>query len=165
MEFSLIYLSLGSNLGNRQVNLKKALTELPRKGIDILKNSSIYETEPVEFTKQPNFLNLVCAAQSTLNPQTILNVCHQIESGMGRIHIENKGPRCIDIDILFYGKVILNLPKLKIPHPALHRRNFVLIPLQEIASKFRDPLTGKTVKQLAAESVDQSKVKKWTLLD
>lgn len=155
---SSIYLSLGSNLGDRKANLKRALEKLPKKGVPLLKQSSIYETEPVEVTDQPDFLNLVCEVETALKPEALLRICQDIESELGRIRKELAGPRSIDIDILFYGQNILDLPLLKIPHPALYRRNFVLIPLVEIAPDFQDPSTGKTIQQLRHESPDRGRV-------
>ncbi|MCZ6485976.1 MAG: 2-amino-4-hydroxy-6-hydroxymethyldihydropteridine diphosphokinase [Acidobacteria bacterium] len=155
---SSIYLSLGSNLGDRRTNLKSALGKLHEKKILLLDESSIYETEPVEVPEQPEFLNLVCRVQTELKPEALLRACQEIESELGRIRQEIKGARTIDIDILFYGQQILQRPSLKIPHPAWCKRNFVLIPLAEIASDFRDPVTAKTVAQLRRESPDGARV-------
>ena len=155
---SSIYLSLGSNLGDRKTNLQRALERLQEKGILLLDQSSIYETEPVDGAEEPDFLNLVCRVQTELEPEALLRACQEIESGMGRLRRKIKGPRNIDIDILFYGQQIWQAPSLTIPHPAWCRRNFVLIPLAEIAPDFRDPLTGKTVKQRRWESPDGARV-------
>ena len=100
---SSIYLSLGSNLGDRKTNLKSALGKLPEKEILLLDESCIYETEPVEVPEQPEFLNLVCRVQTELEPEALLRACQEIESELGRIRQEIKGARNIDIDILFYG--------------------------------------------------------------
>ena len=155
---SSIYLSLGSNLGDRKTNLRSALGKLHEKEILLLDESSIYETEPVEVPEQPEFLNLVCRVQTELKPEALLSACQAIESELGRVRRESKGARNIDIDILFYGQQILQEPSLKIPHPAWCKRNFVLIPLAEIAPNFRDPVTAKTVAQLRQESPDGAKV-------
>lgn len=156
--YPLIYLSLGSNLGNRKANLEVALDQLETKDSVIQKQSSFYETEPVEWLNQPCFLNLVCQVKSQLNPQALLKLCQKIEHQMGRIRQQPKGPRNIDIDILFYGQLVIQSPTLKIPHPALHQRNFVLTPLEEIAPNFNDPTTGKFIHQLRFECVDKSSV-------
>ncbi len=158
MMVSSIYLSLGSNLGDQKTNLKSALGKLPEKEILLLDESSIYETEPVEVPEQPEFLNLVCQVQTELEPEALFRACQEIESELGRIRQEIKGARNIDIDILFYGQQILQRPSLKIPHPAWCKRNFVLIPMAEIAPDFRDPVTAKTVAQLRRESPDGARV-------
>ncbi len=158
---SSIYLSLGSNLGDRKANLEMALQQLQAKETVIQQQSSIYETEPVEQVDQPHFLNLVCRIESRLNPEALLELCHRIENRMGRVRQEPKGPRNIDIDILFYGRLILELPLLKIPHPALRQRSFVLTPLEEIAPEFSDPVTGKSIHQLRSECTDRSSVVVW----
>ena len=158
---SSIYLSLGSNLGDRKANLEMALQQLQAEETAVQQQSSIYETEPVERVDQPHFLNLVCQIESRLNPQALLELCHRIENRMGRVRQEPKGPRNIDIDILFYGRLILELPLLKIPHPALRQRRFVLTPLEEIAPEFSDPVTGKSIHQLRSECTDRSSVVVW----
>lgn len=158
---SSIYLSLGSNLGDRKANLEMALQQLQAEQTVVQQQSSIYETEPVEWVDQPHFLNLVCRIESRLNPQALLELCHQIENQMGRVRQEPKGPRNIDIDILFYGRLILELPLLKIPHPALCQRSFVLTPLEEITPEFSDPITGKSIHQLRSECTDRSSVVVW----
>ena len=158
---SSIYLSLGSNLGDRKANLEMALQQLQAEETVVQQQSSIYETEPVERVDQPHFLNLVCRIESRLNPQALLELCHRIENRMGRVRQEPKGPRNIDIDILFYGRLILELPLLKIPHPALRQRRFVLTPLEEIAPEFSDPVTGKSIHQLRSECTDRSSVVVW----
>ena len=157
----MIYLSIGSNLGDRKANLKIALAQLETKYSAIKKQSSIYETEPVEWMNQPYFLNLACQIKSQLDPQALLTLCQEIEHQMGRIRQQPKGPRSIDIDILFYGQLVLQLPNLKIPHPALSQRNFVLTPLEEIAPNFNDPITGKSIHELRLECVDESSVVVW----
>lgn len=155
---SSIYLSLGSNLGDRKVNLEKAIGKLREKGIQVVQASSIYETEPVDVPDQPYFLNLVCQVKTEVEPETLLKVCQDVESEMHRVREKSKGPRNIDIDIIFYDQRIVEKPLLKIPHPAWYRRNFVLIPLQEIAPDFQDPVTEKTVQQLQSESPDRARV-------
>ena len=158
----MIYLSLGSNLGDREDQLRMALEKLHQKGVLLLKESSIYETEPVEAPDQPDFLNLVCQVETALEPTSLLAACQDIESEMGRSRGEPKGARNIDIDILFYGRRIVEKPFLKIPHPAWRRRNFVLIPLAEIAPNFRDPVSDQTVQAFQQQSCDDSRVTPYT---
>ena len=154
----MIYLSLGSNLGDREAQLRKALEELHQKGVLVVKESSIYETEPVDAPDQPDFLNLVCQVETSLEPASLLSACQEIESRMGRRRGKTKKARNIDIDILLYGRQIVDKPLLKIPHPAWQQRNFVLIPLTEIAPDFRDPVSDQTVEVLQQQSCDGSRV-------
>ncbi len=158
----MIYLSLGSNLGDREAHLRKALEKLHPKEILLVRESSIYETEPVDVSDQPDFLNLVCQVETPLEPESLLAACQEIESEMGRLRGKTKGARNIDIDILFYGRRIVEKPFLKIPHPAWRQRNFVLIPLAEIAPNFRDPVSDQTVHALQRKSSDDSRVTPYT---
>lgn len=153
-----VYLSLGSNLEDRRANLKTALSKLDNNGIVPSKYSSIFETAPVDNTDQHDFLNLVCSAQTDMEPLTLLKTCQKIEDEMGRIHNEPKGPRKIDVDILFHGENVVDEPHLKIPHPGLYLRNFVLVPMEEISPDLRDPITGKTIRELRMNCTDQSRV-------
>jgi 2-amino-4-hydroxy-6-hydroxymethyldihydropteridine diphosphokinase len=138
------YLSLGSNLGDREQNLRAAIARLG----DILAVSSFYETEPVEFTDQPWFLNCAVTVRTELTPEQFLAKIQQIEQEMGRRRIQPKGPRNIDIDILLFGDSIINTSELDVPHPAMHQRGFVLEPLNEIAPEARHPVLNKTVREL-----------------
>lgn len=142
-----IYLSLGSNIGNRKQNLEKAITELEKNNVKEIKISSLYETEPVG-PKQRNFYNLVGKFKTNLKPKELLKVLKQIEEKLGRIKTYRWGPRVIDIDILFYGKQIIKSKKLIIPHKEIVNRAFVLIPMNEIAPGFIHPIYHKTIKTI-----------------
>jgi len=141
------YLGLGSNMGNRQDNLEKALDFLSQR-LRIKKVSSTYETEPVGNVNQPRFLNLVCEVYTGLTPIALLTLGKGIERKLGRVSSKPNAPRPIDIDILFYGDQIIETPELVIPHPRLTERAFVLIPLAEIAPDLVHPASGKTIKEL-----------------
>jgi len=143
----IVYLSLGSNLGDRQANLRNATGRLLQLG-DVLEVSSLYETEPVEFTEQPWFLNCAVAVRTELIPREFLAGILAIEKSMGRERIQPKGPRIIDIDILLYGAAHINTPSLTVPHPAMAERRFVLEPLADIAPEVKVPLLKKTVREL-----------------
>src|SRR4051812_31838602 len=134
MSSAIGYLSLGSNLGDRRQNLVRALTELVKAGVELVRSSSIYETEPQDVKNQPAFLNAVLAVKSELPPFSLLELTQGIESSMGRTRSEiPKGPRLIDIDILLLGNFIVEDEQLTIPHRHMLKRRFVLEPLVEIA--------------------------------
>jgi 2-amino-4-hydroxy-6-hydroxymethyldihydropteridine diphosphokinase len=143
----LVYLSLGSNLGDRAANLNDAIARLKKIG-DILAASSYYETEPVEFTAQPWFLNCVVALETEKMPKQVLTAVLDIEQQMGRRRNQQKGPRIIDIDILLFGSSVVDTKNLTIPHPALHERRFVLEPLAEIAPDLRHPVLKRSMREL-----------------
>jgi len=143
----LIYLSLGSNIGDRENHLRDAITRL-QTNRRLVAVSSFYEAEPVEVTDQAWFLNCVVALETTESPERLMAAILQIEQEMGRQRIQRKGPRTIDIDILLFGDNILDSPALIIPHPAMHERRFVLQPLTEIAPGARHPVQNKTAQQL-----------------
>ncbi|MEE8350151.1 MAG: 2-amino-4-hydroxy-6-hydroxymethyldihydropteridine diphosphokinase [Acidobacteriota bacterium] len=158
MMTSEVYLSLGSNLGKREAHLTRALEKLQEARTTLIQISSLYETEPVDLPDQPDFLNLICQVTTDLAPLQLLGTCQQIESDMLRLRERIKGPRNIDIDIILYAHQIVDLPGLTIPHPHWSRRNFVLIPLQEIAPNLRDPVTGKSLQELLRLCPDPAQV-------
>jgi 2-amino-4-hydroxy-6-hydroxymethyldihydropteridine diphosphokinase len=148
-----VYLSLGSNVGDREANLRTAIERLGSLG-EVAAVSSIYETEPVEYTQQPWFLNCVVKLQTEKMPKQLLSQLLGIEQSMGRRRYGQqgptrvKGPRTIDIDILLFGHSIVDAAGLTIPHPAMHERRFVLEPLAEIAPDERHPVFKRTVREL-----------------
>jgi len=155
----IVYLSLGSNIGDREANLRVAIAALASAGVHLMQVSSIYETEPVDYLDQPWFLNCVVEAETDLEPQALLPALGAIESQMGGKKKFAKGPRKIDLDILLYGSETIDTPELQIPHPRLHLRRFVLTPLAEIAPTFKHPAWNATAAQLLAQSSDQSVVR------
>jgi 2-amino-4-hydroxy-6-hydroxymethyldihydropteridine diphosphokinase len=144
---NLVYLSLGSNVGDRETQLRDALTRLDAVG-RVVTVSSFYETEPVEFTEQPWFLNCAVKLETSKTPQQLLTAILGIEAEMGRKRLQNKGPRSIDIDILLFDDVVVNSKELTIPHPAMQHRRFVLEPLAEIAPEVIHPMLKKTIREL-----------------
>lgn len=146
------YLGLGSNLGNRLMNLARSLNKLKlTDAVHIKKISSVYESEPYGFLDQPYFLNMVLAIETKLEPLSLLNLTQAIEKQLGRKITERWGPRIIDIDILNYNNLIFSHPKLNLPHQQLHLRQFVLLPLKEIAANFVHPKLKKTIDQMLIE--------------
>ena len=143
------YLSLGSNTGDRATNLHEAITRLSQVG-KVVAVSSFYETEPVEFTSQPWFLNCAVGIDTDKTPNELLQAALAIEQAMGRKRTQEKGPRNIDIDILLFEDEVVDEKGLKIPHPGLTSRRFVLEPLAEIAAEARHPALKKTVLELLA---------------
>ncbi|GCE06837.1 2-amino-4-hydroxy-6-hydroxymethyldihydropteridine diphosphokinase [Dictyobacter aurantiacus] len=142
-----VYLALGSNLGDRRAHLQEALRRL-RAVVDIQQVSTVYETEPVGYLDQPCFFNIVCHGYTNLTPQELLRRAKTIEHQLGRQETIRNGPRPVDIDILFYDTLVYTEENLVIPHPRMHERAFVLVPLAEIAPAMQDPRSGKSVQEL-----------------
>jgi 2-amino-4-hydroxy-6-hydroxymethyldihydropteridine diphosphokinase len=157
-----VYLGLGSNLGDRDANLRAAISKLAE-FLHVERVSSVYETEPLLVEDQPLFHNLVCAGQTPLDPFSLLRALKRIESDLGRVSGPRYGPRVIDIDILLFDDLVQTTPELTIPHPAMLERAFVLIPLAEIAPYQRHPVAGRTIEELA-RSLDASGVRRQGVL-
>jgi 2-amino-4-hydroxy-6-hydroxymethyldihydropteridine diphosphokinase len=144
----LIYLGLGSNIGDREANLAAALERLEAPDLRILRKSPVYETEPVDFTSQRWFLNMVVEAETELFPVQLLQRVGRIERALGRTRSVPKGPRIIDIDILLFGRTVVRAATLEIPHPRIAERRFVLAPLADLAPDLRHPVTHQTIRQM-----------------
>lgn len=145
-----VYLSLGSNLGDRAEYLRRAIEALDQAGVRILRVSRVRETEPVDVTDQPRFLNLVAEAETDLAPGELLARTQAIERELGRVRTQPKGPRTVDIDILLYGSLVAETPELSVPHPRMAMRRFVLEPLAELAPDLRHPVTQETAREMLA---------------
>ena len=155
-----VYLSLGSNIGDRRGNLRAAIDGLPHGGVAITRVSSLYETEPVDLKEQPWFLNCVAEAETHFDAFMLLRALREIETKMGSKKLVAKGPRLIDIDILLYGTETIDTPELQVPHPRMHLRRFVLVPLAEIAPGAVHPILKLTVAQMLGRTPDNSVVRR-----
>ncbi len=147
IELVTVYLGIGSNLGDRKENIEKAIDFLAQK-LRVTEKSSVYDTEPVDNREQPRFLNMVCQVKTMLKAADLLVLAKAIECKLGRMPGKRNSPRPIDIDILFYGDEVINTPELRIPHPRLTHRAFVLVPLVEIAPTLVHPVNRKSAREL-----------------
>lgn len=154
----MILLGLGSNIGNREKNILTAL-QLLSEAVKIIKVSSIYETEPVGFKNQPKFLNIVVSIDTNLSPQNLLKNCLEIEASMGRKRLIHWGPRLIDIDILTYNNIYIDEENLKIPHPFITERKFVLVPIEEINPQIM--IKEKLITDLIKDCPDKTIIEKY----
>jgi 2-amino-4-hydroxy-6-hydroxymethyldihydropteridine diphosphokinase len=152
------YLGLGSNLGDRAGTLDRALKVLEERGIDVTARSSLYETEPVGGPPQGWFLNRVVKVKTDRSPEALLESCLDVEKALGRVREVRNGPRILDVDLLLYGQEVRDTDVLTLPHPRLHERLFVLIPLVEIAPDVRHPRLGLTATEMLARCKDTSRV-------
>jgi 2-amino-4-hydroxy-6-hydroxymethyldihydropteridine diphosphokinase len=158
-----VYLSLGSNLGDREKNLRTAMIALAEAKVRMTCVSSLYETEPVDLREQPWFLNCVVQGETQLAALDLLRTLRGIESQMGSKKLVPKGPRLIDLDILLYGDETIDTPELQVPHPRMLQRRFVLAPLAEIAPNLKHPAWKETVTELGAKVRDSSEVRRLNL--
>ena len=157
---TIVYLSLGSNVGDRANNLRTAIAALPHAGVAVKRVSSFYETEPVDLREQPWFLNCVVQAETHFEAAMLLRALREIEMKMGNTKLVPKGPRLIDMDVLLYGDETIDTPELQVPHPRMLQRRFVLVPLAEIAPHVKHPSWNGTAEQLLHSTPDQSEVRR-----
>ena len=149
MNEHIVYLALGSNLGNRAANLKEALSSLPPQ-MEVEAKSKVYETPPWGYADQEKFLNQALKVKTYLEPELLLKHLKRLEVALGRKASFQNGPRLIDMDILFYDDLVFESPALVIPHPGAHERGFVLLPMMDIAPDFIHPVKQKSVRDLIA---------------
>ena len=153
-----VFVALGTNLGDRERNLAQGVRGLEERGLVITRASSVYETEPVGGPEQGPYLNAVVEAQTSLRPEAVLASCLAVESGLGRVRGVANAPRTLDLDLLLYGDEVVRTEMLTLPHPRLHERRFVLVPLEELAPDARHPVLGQTVAEMRARCPDDSAV-------
>jgi 2-amino-4-hydroxy-6-hydroxymethyldihydropteridine diphosphokinase len=154
-----VYLSLGSNIGDRERNLRAAIASLADANVRVTRVSSFYETEPVDLREQPWFLNCVVEGATKITALELLHALREIERRMGNQRLVPKGPRLIDMDILLYGEETIDAPELQVPHPRMLSRKFVLVPLAEIAPNVKHPSWNGTAAKLLVETPDQNQVR------
>lgn len=142
------YIALGSNLGDKEKNLRRALLLLMQQGVEVIKVSSFFKTEPYGVTDQPQFLNAVCEVRTSLAPLALLDVLLATELAMGRVRLRHWGERNIDLDLLLYGDMVMDTERLRLPHPDMQNRDFVLLPLAEVAPDVVHPVLKKTMEEL-----------------
>ena len=145
---SFAYIALGSNLGDKEKNLRRALLLLTQQGVEVVRVSSFLSTEPYGVTDQPQFLNAVACVRTSLTPLALLDVLLATELAMGRVRLRHWGERNIDLDLLLYEDVVLDTKRLRLPHPDMQNRDFVLLPLAEIAPELKHPTLQKTIWEL-----------------
>ena len=155
-----IYLGLGSNIGDREAQMRAAVAALEARDVTVRRSASLYATEPRDFEEQPWFLNTVVEVRTLLEPEALLERCLEVERAAGRVRDQSKGPRPIDIDILLYRDRMLDQPNLVVPHPRYRERRFVLIPLAELAPNLADPASGLTMQQLLDLCTDTGEVRR-----
>jgi 2-amino-4-hydroxy-6-hydroxymethyldihydropteridine diphosphokinase len=157
----LVYIAMGSNVGDRAATLARAVEEMNQAGLRILRQSSLYATQPAGGPPQAWFLNAVVEAETDWMPLRLLHALQKIERALGRRRMVIRGPRTLDLDLLFYGGSVIRSRELEVPHPRLPLRRFVLAPLTELAPALSHPLLHKTVAELLAETGDSSQVRRW----
>jgi len=158
-----VYIGLGSNVGDREQALQRARQALAARGLTPGPSSSLYLTEPVDAPPQGWFLNQVAAFTTSLSPLEVLRACLAVEKEMGRTREVFRGPRTIDLDLLLHGSAVASGPELTVPHPRLHERLFVLVPLAEIAPTLVHPVLGLALAELRARCADASRVLPWAV--
>ena len=149
------YIALGSNLGDKEENLRRALELLDERGVEVVKVSTFICTEPYGVTDQPQFLNAVCQVRTSLEPLALLHTLLGIEQEMGRVRLRHWGERNIDLDLLLYEDVVMDTPELKLPHPDMQNRDFVLLPLFEIAPELIHPVLRKNIRELKEKLIER----------
>lgn len=152
---SFAYIALGSNLGDKEKNLRRALLLLTQQGVEVVRVSSFLSTEPYGVTDQPQFLNAVACVRTSLAPLALLDVLLATELAMGRVRLRHWGERNIDLDLLLYEDVVLDTPRLRLPHPDMQNRDFVLLPLAEIAPELKHPTLQKTIWELKKDLMNR----------
>ncbi len=157
-----VYILFGSNLGDRRGRIESGLRRMEESGVRFTARSSIYETEPVGLDDQPWFLNLVARGETTLSPRRLLAACQGAEAAEGRVPTARFGPRTLDVDVLLYGRHQIDEPDFTVPHPRMHERRFVLVPLVEIAPDLADPRDGRRFADILAGLDEGKKVLKST---